>query len=574
MPGYLKKAVVSIFLLVGIFLQNGLKVYADDNLDQFTINYDIKYEVLQDGVTQVTQQTSITNLKNDVIPTSYTFKAKEMEIYDITAKSNGKNTDSSKVAGDNETTVTVPFTNYAIGEGRTNTINLSYKAKGIASKVGDIWNLYIPGIQVPASTTLYNVVLSVPESLGPKIYVSPSPTVEKLENGSNTYYFTKESLNNKGITASFGKYQELNFNIKYQLQNNWIIGSIFEVALPPDIQNIQQVYYDTITPAPRRIKVDKDGNSIALFWLGPKSKKEITVKGSAKILSRQINPDFGGEMSSIPSTLISEFTKPQKYWEAGSDQIKELAETLFDKNQNVTQNAKNVYNYITKNLTYDFDALDKDSVERYGALAAYTQKGSWTCMEFTDLFVATARAMGIPAKEINGYAFTSDSAEKPVSISLKGGDLLHSWAEYYDPVFGWVQIDPTWGATSGVDYFTKLDTNHFAFVVKGENSEFPYPAGAYRFSDSEKLVDVDFSQTGADETFNPDIEVKKVFNFNPIQLLQGNNKYSVLNKSGYFIYNLQGKVLPPGQKTYIYLSKETNSLSFDDFKGTHYVKNF
>jgi hypothetical protein len=85
----------------------------------------------------------------------------------------------------------------------------------------------------------------------------------------------------------------------------------------------------------------------------------------------------------------------------------------------------------------------------------------------------------------------------PISINLKSGDLLHSWPEFYDPNFGWVAVDPTWGNTSKTDYFTKLDTNHFAFVIKGINSEYPLPAGMYRTDDSTKLIDISFAYESA-----------------------------------------------------------------------------
>ena len=268
---------------------------------------------------------------------------------------------------------------------------------------------------------------------------------------------------------------------------------------------------------------------------------------------------------------LTHFSTKQKYWETDSDEIKNFSSSLFDPNLNVSQNAKRIYDYITSNLTYDQAAANQSLVTRKGALAALTQRGSFTCMEFTDLFVAAARAMGIPAREINGYAFTNDNIEKPISISLKGGDTLHSWAEYYDPFYGWVQIDPTWGTTSGTDYFTKLDTNHFAFVIKGKSSEYPYPAGAYSFSDNEKLVDVDFSGTAnSEEEFNPILSVVKTINLNPLKLVQGYNKYIVDNTSGYFIYDLQGKTLAPGQKSSIFLKDGETNADIKDFRNKSY----
>ena len=52
-------------------------------------------------------------------------------------------------------------------------------------------------------------------------------------------------------------------------------------------------------------------------------------------------------------------------------------------------------------------------------------------------------------------------------------------------------IDPTWGnTTGGVDYFSTLDFDHFAFVIKGIDSEYPVPAGGYKLMGDEDRKDV------------------------------------------------------------------------------------
>jgi hypothetical protein len=100
-------------------------------------------------------------------------------------------------------------------------------------------------------------------------------------------------------------------------------------------------------------------------------------------------------------------------------------------------------------------------------------------MEFTDLFIALARASGIPAREVNGYAFSENPKVQPLSLVA---DVLHSWPEYWDEEKGvWVPIDPTWAdTTGGKDYFNTFDLNHVAFVIHGANDQYPLPAGSYK----------------------------------------------------------------------------------------------
>jgi hypothetical protein len=70
-------------------------------------------------------------------------------------------------------------------------------------------------------------------------------------------------------------------------------------------------------------------------------------------------------------------------------------------------------------------------------------------------------------------------------------------------------VDPTWGnTTGGVDYFNTLDFDHIAFVVNGETSNYPIPAGGYKLLTDKNTKDVDvhigstFDQTPASVNAN------------------------------------------------------------------------
>ncbi len=555
-----------LFLLAFILLK---PVSAFDD-PQFSINYDIKYTVEETGETSVTQEAIITNLRNDMIPTTYTFSARQLKIYDVSSTTNEKNSEVRIEEKEDENIISVTIENYAIGEGRQNKVVLNYKTKSVAGKSGEIWNIYIPKIQIPETTSLYNVKISIPASFGPKIYLSPTPAIEKIEDGNSVFYFTKEGFQSTGISGAFGEYQPINFKLKYHLKNTSILPSIKEIALPPDIEKIQNVSYQKINPKPYKIKVDSDGNFIALYVLSPFKDLSVEATGTSRIYGRQVSVDFGRDISEIPSNLLK-YTKEDKYWEVNSPYIQKLSKELKSESRNVIENAQNIYDFITKNITYDFEALQEGLVERKGAETALIQKGSWTCMEFTDLFVATSRAMGVPSREINGYAFTFEDQNKPISINLSGGDLLHSWAEFYDPFYGWVQIDPTWGTTSGIDYFTKLDTNHFAFVIKGNNSEYPYPAGTYRNTVNEKLIDIAVAQNNSDDYFIPKLEYRKMLNLNPFKIIKGNKRIKVTNIGNVFVYNVEKHTVPIGESVIIYTSNENNNILFEDLNGKKYT---
>ena len=152
-------------------------------------------------------------------------------------------------------------------------------------------------------------------------------------------------------------------------------------------------------------------------------------------------------------------------------------------------------------------------------------------MEFTDLFIALARAAGIPAREINGYAYTENPELQPLSLVA---DVLHSWPEYWDSSQKvWRPVDPTWeDTTGGIDYFDKFDLSHVTFVIHGKNTNYPYPAGSYKNPQSLQkdvlaqfgvLPDLKVSQintevvtNGIDKPFSPLKRTIKVYNSGPV----------------------------------------------------------
>jgi transglutaminase-like putative cysteine protease len=535
----------------------------------FDTEFTVLYSVDETGESDISQDIKITNKQNDVVATNYSLTIKDMNIFEALGSDETGPIDIETITTDNSTTLKAVFNKQVIGVDRAYNWNLKYKSKDIAAKVGEIWNIHIPKVEILETTKDYNITLVVPETFGPKIFISPKPTNEISEGGNTIYFFNKQTLEQKGITAAFGNYQVLNFKLQYHLGNDSNFTNYQEIALPPDIENKQQVNYTSLKPAPERIYTDADGNLLAVYQVPPKETFEIDLTGAARISGKQIIPEFGGKLGDIPSDLKRKYTKEDTFWEVNSGAIQEIAGSLYDEELTTSQNAQKAYDFVTSNLIYDFDIVGKDFIDRNGALKAVIEPGPWACMEFTDLFVSITRAMGIPSRELNGYAFARESNLTPLSISLKGGDLLHSWAEFYDPIYGWVQVDPTWGTTSGIDYFTKVDTNHFVFSIKGLDSEYPYPAGAYKIDGNEKQVEVDVAQRPDSISFKENFEVYRKTSTNPILTFKNQQKLQIYNESGLRLFNVNnsGKDVLPFSSQIIFASKDSNKLYFEDFNG-------
>jgi hypothetical protein len=194
--------------------------------------------------------------------------------------------------------------------------------------------------------------------------------------------------------------------------------------------------------------------------------------------------------SSPPQKELSKFEvnrliKPDKFWDVDNPLIKQkLAEILkSSENASVREKARLINKFVVTYLSYDHDRVDAEDFGRLGALAAINNPDNALCGEYADLFVTLARSAGIPARRLEGYAYTSNQAIRPLSL---GKTLLHAWAEYYDPVKGWVMVDPTWeSANDGVDYFSNFDLNHFVLAIVGGDSDDPQASGDVKVEVSE-----------------------------------------------------------------------------------------
>lgn len=119
--------------------------------------------------------------------------------------------------------------------------------------------------------------------------------------------------------------------------------------------------------------------------------------------------------------------------------------------------ARKIYDYVIATMHYDRDG---DGWGRGDAIYACTAKHG-ICTDFHSLFIAMARAAGVPARFQIGF---------PLAIGSHGGAITtyHCWAEFYVQGVGWVPIDASeaWKHREKIDYFFgAIDTNRVMFSL-------------------------------------------------------------------------------------------------------------
>lgn len=510
---FLKRAVLFFFFFLFCFLPP--KTYADDNFD---VGYNLFYRFLESGNTLVTQTTNLTNKKTNLYATEYEIIISGKlvgEVSGFDGEGNLKLTTARE--GENQTKIHVFFNQKAVGVGSKLTFSINYELSGLTSVIGRVKEIIIPKPSNDSSLTSYNVRVSIPKVYGDVSYVKP---LKKFDDTQSSYIFSYDfDEAKKGVLIGFGDVAHFQFKLTYHLKNNSLIQRRAEIAIPPDTL-YQQVLYSSIEPKPVEVEIDKDGNFLASFDLTPRQSVDILVTGSALIYTSP-----RGDFTENPP--LEAHIGANKYWEAASPEVTQIAKKL--------NSALDIYNYVSQSFKYNYGRVNIEN-QRLGAKTALNNPNNAICMEFTDSFIALARAKGIPAREINGYAYTSDEYLKPLSLVA---DVLHAWPEYWNEVSkSWVPIDPTWAnTTGGLDYFNSLDFNHFVFVRRGVSSTYPPAAGSYRQETTGKDVDIEL------KTNLPEIPVANVtFNIEiPKKIIAGGKQkllINIVNDAGLARYNL------------------------------------
>ncbi len=129
--------------------------------------------------------------------------------------------------------------------------------------------------------------------------------------------------------------------------------------------------------------------------------------------------------------------------------------------------AFNIYNFTSHYLKYKLY-----STVRGASYAIRNANGD--CDEYTTLFIALSRAVGIPA--IGHTAWLADFA--PGFVTSDDGAVAHAYPMFYVAGVGMLPADPTRGATSTFDNWLKTDAKRIT-LTRGPDK--PYRLLRYRW---------------------------------------------------------------------------------------------
>jgi len=170
--------------------------------------------------------------------------------------------------------------------------------------------------------------------------------------------------------------------------------------------------------APGPIENIRDDIKTAEQTVEQKSAKELVLT----IAARRSSPEKAIELP-VKDAEFAQFLKATTEFAADNEEVKNQAKQIAGTDRDAWKVARKLAEWTFKNLEWKH-VTNADAAQTLATREA-------DCSEFSALYVAMARSLGLPARMVTGLAYSGKSF---------GG---HAWVEVW--VGKWVELDPTWG---------------------------------------------------------------------------------------------------------------------------------
>src|ERR1051326_8080686 len=141
-----------------------------------------------------------------------------------------------------------------------------------------------------------------------------------------------------------------------------------------------------------------------------------------RVAARRSPPEKAVELP-VKDAEFAPYVKATAEFGADDEQVKKQAREIAGEDHDAWSVAQKLADWTHENLEWK-SVANADARQTLATREA-------DCSEFSALFVAMARSLGLPARIVSGLAYSGDSF---------GG---HAWVEVW--IGKWIELDPTWG---------------------------------------------------------------------------------------------------------------------------------
>ena len=197
-------------------------------------------------------------------------------------------------------------------------------------------------------------------------------------------------------------------------------------------QHIVNWRLDTDTDGNLRRSHDSFGNIIHMFYADAPIRR-LALRVSGEVDTNETHGVLAGTAEPLPPSVFLRTTPLTTADEAI---------TSFARHQNAAEpldTCHNILNALHTRMEFDADVTHShtDAIQAFAISAG-------VCQDYSHIFVAAARSLGIPSRYVSGHLVRADGL-----VTQPAG---HAWVEAYLPDLGWVGFDPTNGTSTTQAY--------------------------------------------------------------------------------------------------------------------------
>lgn len=248
----------------------------------------------------------------------------------------------------------------------------------------------------------------------------------------------------------------------------------------PDDEQAQRILNLGVEKAPKGYQLTRDAvNGHRYLYAEVKNPKDptVTVATSFTIHRKPVSFDLdakkSGPITDDHRALFAQYLRRDVPHMEVDEAVIKLADKLCGQETNVITQARKIYDYCVDNTNhYSLPGAPKSS--GLGCVAYCLKNGGGGCTDQHALFIALARARGIPTRLHFGSRLTPQNAGKDFDPGYR------CWVTFFAPNYGWVPIEVSAANTTPGKrdfYFGGLDDRRIRFSEERDLDMSPKQTG-------------------------------------------------------------------------------------------------
>ena len=367
----------------------------------------------------------------------------DYEAKESTAKASGISYSATEIAVD-------------LGSSRTANVSVSYNSSELFGDYARARSLFAPPFEL-SEITSQDVTLSAELDLAIGNIIGVEAKDISTEDNQQTYSFSKSGGFDEPIVLQMGSLADADVEISGTLQNDSFWWKTKSIVLPLDT-NQQRSFIESIEPKPSSIRVDKDGNIVASYFLPPKQSVDVKAKASVLIEQKSYDIKSDGGFEQLDQDIVADYTGNTSLWPKAELDNLGLNKDELRLGTVLEAVAKINEALIEKDVEFTEEV---DFTNRIGN----ENKPKLSSLDYADKMVGTMRAAGVPARVVGGVITDNQ-------LTRFDQTQFQVWVEVFVPNQGWMTVDPALNRV-GSNFFGQSGLQRVALFIWGVNDHIP-----------------------------------------------------------------------------------------------------